>query len=50
MLSFLPHLAVAENCITQASDFEFIKKSKQQGLLRYTKDHHQAYFDYQALH
>ncbi|MBH0073119.1 alpha/beta fold hydrolase [Pseudoalteromonas sp. NZS127] len=48
MLSFLPHLAVAENCITQANDFEFIKKSKQQGLLRYTKEHYQAYFDYQA--
>jgi alpha-beta hydrolase superfamily lysophospholipase len=49
ILTILSHLATAQNCITQLSDYEFIANSKQQGLLRFESPHHHQPFDYQSL-
>ena len=49
VLSVFSHTAIAQNCISQASDFKFITKSKQQGLLRFEKEHNHQRFNYQAL-
>ena len=48
VLSFFSHIAVAQNCIEQASDFKFITKSKQQGLLRFENEHSHQPFNYHA--
>ncbi|WP_166421132.1 alpha/beta fold hydrolase [Pseudoalteromonas sp. Z1A8] len=49
VLSVFSHIAVAQNCISQASDFKFIIKSKQQGLLRFENEYTHQRFNYQAL-
>jgi alpha-beta hydrolase superfamily lysophospholipase len=49
VLSVFSHIAVAQNCISQASDLKFITKSKQQGLLRFEKEHDHQHFNYHAL-
>ncbi len=48
VITAVSHLTVAQNCITQLSDYEFILQSKQQGLLRYANEHHQPAFNYHA--
>jgi alpha-beta hydrolase superfamily lysophospholipase len=48
IFSVLSHFALAQNCITQANDYRFILKSKQQGLLRTENVHKHLPFNYQA--
>lgn len=46
ILSALSHTCGAQNCITQEQDFNFIIKSKQQGLLRFENDYSHQPFSY----
>ncbi|MEL0657414.1 esterase, partial [Pseudoalteromonas issachenkonii] len=43
------HIAVAQYCISQASDFKFITISKQQCLFRFEYEHNHQRFNYLAL-
>lgn len=49
VLGVFSHIVVAQNCTSQASDFNFITKSKQQGLLRFENEHNRQHFNYKAL-